>query len=395
MKEETSSTIKTVTKWAVIIILTAGGVFLAWQLREVFLLLFLSLALSSLMRKPIEKLIGAGVPAGLATPLSFLLAFAILGAIAWFALPHVIADAQNLAATTAAAYDKVRFSLLTTGELSRAILRRLPSPVELGLVPSAASPSATATATLALDAGVTVLLIASQGLLVFFLSLYWSADRVRFERLMMALVGPDNRESARAAWREFENGLGRYLLSEVIQSLLMGGALTAGFSLIGMPYPFLMAFWAALAWALPLLGGPVALIPIVIIGFWLGGPLVGVMALALTLAVFAFMEFVIERKLYPRERYGGVLALIVTLIMISVIGALGFIVSPPLTAAIQMLINSWLRPVKASPQAALTRDEAWSLHLREAHEMFAQLKNPSPRTKNLLSRLEALAQETQ
>lgn len=392
MDDQTNSTSRIVAKWAIVIILTAGGVFLAWQLRDVILLLFLSLVLSSLMRKPAQILARLRVPTSLATPLSFLLVFAVLGGILWFAMPRVASDAQNLASATANAYDKARFSLLTGGELTRAVLRRLPSPAELGLVQGAVS-DGTKTAQMALDAGMALLLLLSQGLVVFFLSLYWTADRLRFERLAMAFISPDKRDSARAAWREFESGLGRYLFSEASQSLLLGGALTAGFLIIGMPHPFLMAFWAALAWAMPLLGAPIALAPIAIVGFMLGGPLVGVMAVALSLAVFAFMEFVIERKLYPRERYGGVLALVVTLVMISVFGLLGFVIAPPLTTAIQMLINSWMRPTTVAQPDPELEEEPWRAYLRETREIFAQIKNPSPRTQNLLARLEALAQE--
>lgn len=392
MKEKQPSYAQPIAKWTVAILLTIGGVILAWQLREVFILLFLSLALSSMMRGPIEKLIKNRVPAGLAMPLAFLLIAVIFGSIAYFALPNVSRDAQSFATTLATQYDKVRLSMLTGGQVPRAIVQRLPSPAELGLVASSAPANATQAAESALSVLGLGLTILSQGLLIFFLSLYWSADRLRFERIALAFFSPENRASARAGWREFENGLGRYLLSEVTQSLLIGGILTFGFLAIGMPYPFLMAFWAAAAWALPLLGGPIALVPIALVGF-LTSPVVGALAVVITIATLAFMEFVVERKLYPRERYGGSLALIVTLVLVSAIGVLGFIAAPPLTAAIQMFINSWLHPKPAAKTEIY--GEAWRAHLDEVRDMFAQLDEPSPRTRNLLGRLETLAREAE
>lgn len=392
MKEKQPSYVQAVAKWTIAIILTIGAVILAWQLREVFILLFLSLALSSMMRGPIEKLIKNRIPPGLAMPLTFLLIAAVLGSIAYFALPNVAKDWHNFSIALATQYDKIRLSMLMGGATTRAIVQRLPSPAELGLVASAAPLNTAQAAQSALSALGLGVLVLSQGLLIFFLSLYWSADRLRFERLALAFVSPENRASARAGWREFENGLGRYLLSEGVQSLLIGGILTFGFLLIGMPYPFLMAFWAAAAWALPLLGGPIALAPIIIVGF-MTSPLVGALASVITIATLAFMEFVVERKLYPRERYGGSLTLIVTLALVSTIGVLGFIAAPPLTAAIQMFINSWLYP-KPAAKTQITGG-AWRAHLDEVRDMFAQLDEPSPRTRNLLGRLETLAREAE
>ncbi|MCZ7672142.1 MAG: AI-2E family transporter [Chloroflexi bacterium] len=77
----------------------------------------------------------------------------------------------------------------------------------------------------------------SGGLVILFLSLYWSLDRVRFERLWLSLLPPEQRARARDIWQTIESDLGSYIRSEVAQSLLAGLLLGLGYWALGSPTP--------------------------------------------------------------------------------------------------------------------------------------------------------------
>lgn len=71
------------------------------------------------------------------------------------------------------------------------------------------------------------------GLLLLALSIYWSVDQNRFERLWLSLLPAKRRAYARASWNEVETAVGTYLRNQIVQSLLAFLFLTVGAVVIG------------------------------------------------------------------------------------------------------------------------------------------------------------------
>jgi predicted PurR-regulated permease PerM len=172
--------------------------------------------------------------------------------------------------------------------------------------------------------------------------------------------------------------------------------LAVGFSLLGFRFPVMLAFVAAVAWAIPLVGGLVGVI-LVVIAAWPNGVVAVTLAALLTLVVYGVLEFYLEPRLYTRERYWRVLVLLVMLAMTDAFGLLGLLVAPPLATAIQLWLNDLLAP---PAQAAET---APSLDLSDVHAKLETARTlihqgdetPSPRIVNLFDRLEQLVQEVE
>ena len=97
-------------------------------------------------------------------------------------------------------------------------------------------------------------------LLVFVLSIYWSADEEHFKRLWLSLLPSDLRTRWRDIWQNIEKEIGAYLRSEFMQSLLTVIILGVGYQLIGLKYPVLFAIFAAISWLIVWFGGVVAVI---------------------------------------------------------------------------------------------------------------------------------------
>ena len=81
--------------------------------------------------------------------------------------------------------------------------------------------------------------LSGQIAIILILSLYWSADQFRFERLGLSLLPEQHHTKAIHVWRSMEAGVGEYLRSELIQSVLTGLLLWLGFSALGIRYPVL------------------------------------------------------------------------------------------------------------------------------------------------------------
>lgn len=367
---------------------TVGMLGLAWRFANVIALVAVSLAVAAMTRAPIEWLTSRRVPKSLAMLLIYGTGLAVLGAIVWFVTPRLFTEFQSLSQNISVMYARFESEWRTGSALQQSVIQRLPDAEQLN---DLLLNGETGIVQAAMLATMNLVDVITQSLLVIVISLYWSSDNLRFERLMLSLIPASHRGRVRSTWREIEKGIGAYLRSEVVQFLLAAIVLAIGFWAMGVRYPMLRAVFAALAWLLPLVGGAVALIPVLLFGLFIS-PALAVAATVFMFAVFAFLEFVVERRLYPRERYGSVLVLLITVIMVEALGIVGLLIAPPLAAAIQIALTEWLRPAPAAVQAAVSRPTLADMkaQLAEAQRKLEEMEQPPPRTKNMLDRMRGL-----
>jgi predicted PurR-regulated permease PerM len=293
------------------------------------------------------------------------------------------------------AYERIQTQLLNLSGTRPTLATQLPTTAEL-------------TAWLAESQGRTNLVQSLFGLtqnvgyllgqlvLAVVVAIYWTADRLRFERLWLSLLAPEQRVRARRFWRKLERDVGAYIRSEVLQSVLAGGLLALGYWLIGVQFPFTLALLGALAWLVPLVGGAIALVPAVVLG-WLSGPLTALLAVAYTVVVLTLMEFYVEHRLYTHERYWGVIVVLVMLALGDAFGLVGLVAAPPIAVAIQIALNEIL-DTPVLPAEAIT-----GLDLTEFHARLAMIRGrvhdaettTSPRLTNLVERLDHLIVEVE
>ncbi|MAU01447.1 MAG: hypothetical protein CL608_30270 [Anaerolineaceae bacterium] len=175
-------------------------------------------------------------------------------------------------------------------------------------------------------------------LLLLALSVYWSADQYRFERLWLSLLSPKRRAYARNGWREIERTVGSYLRSQAVQSVLAAFFLGLGAWAAHMDFPVLLALLGALATLVPLFGGLV----IALLAFGLGsleGLSLGLGAATYTLILFLALEFFVEPRLWPRKRRSFLFTILLIIPLLEAFGLWGLLVAPPLAAALEVLIG--------------------------------------------------------
>ncbi|MBI2824973.1 MAG: AI-2E family transporter [Planctomycetia bacterium] len=381
-----------------IVLATLGGLWMFWELRTAVLIFFLSLGTSAALRPAIEWLVARRVPKWLALAVTYLACVvAVAGLIVALVFP-VAADLQRVRDDLTNAYRHVTGSWPEGNALERAVVKRLPSLEEL---PSLALGTGTATIGAVLGATLGVFGAAVHVVIIFVLSLYWSIDRVHFERLWLSLLSVEKRTQARDVWRAVEHAIGAYLQREAAQSLSAGLMLGVGFWALGQPYAVLSAAIGALAWLIPYVGAFLAMLSVMAISLpntALVGGQIGTVnmigAAAYTLLVLLLLELFVEPRLFHRRRYNPILLVLVAVGMADWMSVLGLLLAPPVAATIQILGGQFLQQRDAPPARALdlaSHDLAGRWAALRAR--LADLQDPPEEIKSMVNRLDALVNQ--
>ena len=357
-----------------------------WELRSIVLLFLVSLAIAAVMNAPIDYLIKRGLPRMFALSIAYLL---IIGGLLGLALAISGPLINEIDALTR---DFIRLYERSSVGWSDSVVALLPT-VDAVAAFFASAPGASAfTGMLGITQNAVNLL--GQFLLAIVLSIYWSVDQQRFERLWLSLLEPEQRATARRNWRALEANVGAYIRSELAQSILAGALITLGLWVVEAHYPFLTALIVALSWLVPLVGALLAIIGVALIGL-LSSPLLALFSVVYTIIVLLLMEFVVERYLYGQDGYSSVLVLLAMIAMADAFGLFGLLIAPPIALVIQVFWQEFtaVRPTPPLMEPAANM-EAIQARLLQLHSQV-ETQEVSPRVTNLVKRLDELIQEVE
>jgi predicted PurR-regulated permease PerM len=390
---------KRVALLTAVVLLTIALIAVVWQLHAVVLIFLLSLVIAATLGHPIESLASGGWRRGVAIATVYVLAFGFGLALIVAAGYFVVLELDPLVQDLMRVYGNVQNTLLGLASPRTAWVGRLPSTDQIARwwAGDEAAVAMANVATLLTHTG----RMATEFMLSVFLSLYWTADRNRFERLWFSLLPAEQRIRTRMVWRKLEADVGAYLRSEAVQTVLAILIFAVGYNLQGIKYPYTLALLAGVLWLVPLLGGILAILPVLVIGY-LSGPVTAIIATAFTIVVLLLLEFYVQRRLYTAGRYWGVLLIVIMLAAVDAFGFVGLLLSAPIALAAQIAINEYLStatsvaisaPVATGDLAALQKrlDEV----RRRIQSKVQAGEQPNPRLVNLVERLETLIAEVE
>lgn len=326
-----------IIRYSIVVLTTLTVLLLVWQFSIAILLFLLSLALAAALRPLINSITGRNVPKRLALGIVYSLLIAAI--VSWFLLigPPLFDELQIATDDFIAAYDRAKTEWPTRGTLfQQTLAERLP-------------PSADFYQALTSEGGISVL----QGVfglaqnffstlgyiaLTIVLSLYWSADQFRFERFGLSLLPEEHHSKALHVWRSVEAGVGEYLRSELIQSLIAGLLLWLGYSVLGIRYPLLLALWGAIVRLIPWFGALIAVLPALLLGIGISS-VIGVLATLYTFGILLTLKLIIEPRFFPRHKYSSLLIVLFVIALAETFGFIGVILAPPLAVALQILFQ--------------------------------------------------------
>lgn len=361
-----------------------------WQLRSVVLLFIVSLGIAGAVRRPIDLLQERRVPRWLAIGLAYLLVIGVPVAVFWAISVPLISEWGRVLENGAAAYERLQQSRLS-GRL-QLLAGNLPAPEEVtGLL---TSEEATVFAEGVLSAAQSIFGVLGQLVLALAVSVYWTADRVRFERLWLSLLPAEGRARARNAWRVIESDVGAYVRVKLLQSLVVGGLVLLGLQLLGVQTPFTWSLLLALAWFVPRIGG-LALLPLVAVVLNNAGGEIAAATALYVLLVYALAYFVIKRRMRAPE-YSSVLALLLMIALTDSLGLIGLLVAPIVAVAVQTGLREWLAATFLTHAESRISVDELHAQLDDVRALVSDMEEPAARRlQSLASRLATLVEKTE
>ncbi len=380
--------------YTALVLATLAILYLAWQFNRALVLFLLSLAAAAAFRPLEDALRRRGLRRRIAMLLSYAIVLAALAILILVASGPMISDLQQATNDGLVAYEGLRASL------GRSQLA--PSDQLTGWLPSTQAIYAALTGE---ESGQAFQAIfgAAEGTLdllahlaiVLILSLYWSSDQVRFERLWLSLLPVNQRARARNIWHEIESDVGATIAREVTLSVLCGVALWLGYLALGIKYGTLLAALAAIAHLIPWLGP--ALIVFASFSLGLGQSLL----LALTAAGYSTLVLVLLRsilgaRLFPRPRYNPLLLVTFVIAMADSFSLVGVILAPILTVAVQILLSNLLLVYSAhTGECAENTLHNLQSRLGDIRRLADDQQSAGAVPANLISRLDRLITKAQ
>ena len=323
-----------IVRYTIVVVLTLIVLLLLWQFSIAILLFLLSLAVAASLRPLISTITGRNVPKRLALGTVYFLLVAAIASSIWMAGPPLLAELQRATDDFVSGYDRAKAQWPESDSLfQQTLAEQLP-------------PSTDFYRALTSDSGIPILTgmvgiaqnffsILGQIAIVIVLSLYWSADQFRFERLALSLLPEEHHPRALHVWRSVETGVGEYLRSELVQSVLAGLMLWLGYSVLGIRYPILLALWGAIVRLIPWFGALIAVLPALVIGIGISST-VGVLATIYTVGILLILSLVIEPRFFPRYKYSSLLIVLFVIALAEAFGFIGVILAPPLAVSVQI-----------------------------------------------------------
>ena len=307
-----------------------------WQFRIVVVYVLISLALAATVRPFVMDWTRRRLVMRLVLVLLYMVSLGSFGFLIFHVGRFAVSDIQQFAQTLSVQGTWVLPPWLEGSSFQHALVAWLPTPDKLFEAITGEQGQLVLPAVLSFTEGIGG--IVSGVFLVLFLSIYWSINQIHFERLWLSLLPSEQRKHARGVWRTIEPDLGAYIRSEIVQSLLAVLLLGLGYWLLGSRYPVLMALVGALAWLIPVVGAPLAVILPLLMGL-LTSVQLSLFTILYTLVVLIALQVWVEPRLFKRKWDNPILTLVILLAMADAFGLLGILVAPPLSAVCQILWN--------------------------------------------------------
>jgi predicted PurR-regulated permease PerM len=307
-----------------------------WQFRIVVIYVLISLTLAAALRPLVKRLVGKRFVVRVAWILIYLMALVSFVFLLYQTGETAINEIQQLGQTVSV-QDGWRLPLWLEGSsFQQALVERLPPPSMLFEALTGDQGQLVLPAIIGFTQGIGG--VVSGVFIILFLSIYWSTNQTHFERLWLSLLPSSQRKQARDIWQTVEPEIGAYIRGEVIQSLLGGLLLGFGFFLLGSPYSALLALAGALACLIPVIGAPLAVISVFIVGLltsWQLSLFTAIYAIVVMIALGAW----VKPRLIDRRWENPILTVVLLMALADAFGLVGIIVAPPLSVVCQILWN--------------------------------------------------------
>lgn len=327
--EKTTFEISWTTLWRVLIFLAIAAIL--YEGRQIVLGLFLAIIISSGLEEVVDFLEArASLPRTVSVIATFLAALVLFIVVVYTVVPFLLVEIDTI------------FSGVNAASLGGwGILLDLHASTSVSSLIGKMSSQFIAGNTPPLDLFSRVLGSFGIAAAVFLSSFYLSLSHDGVERFLAVVVPPDYEERTMRIYKRSKQLIGSWFRMQMVLSAVMAFIVWGGLALLGVRYAFLIAILAGLFELVPYLGpilsGAVAVVSALLtsatLAFW-------------TLIFFIVVQQIESHVLVPllsRRSVGlhPVIVIIALLMGAEVGGVLGIIISVPVAAICQEIIQDW------------------------------------------------------
>ena len=335
-----------------------GIIFLADHATNVLLLLFIAILLASAL-EPFVGWVRSHVPVGRGATILVVYAsfLTLVVGLVVIIVPIAISQGEELSKTFPAFLDRSRD--WAAGLQPAALSQTLTALIDAGrdLFKPAPPPQPGDV----VQASLTVAEIFGSLATLLTLVFFWLVEHARLQRYALAFVPADSRQGWREAWNEIETRLGMWVRGQLTLMFTIGVATGIAYTALGVPSALLLALFAALAEAIPIIGPALGAIPAILIAASVSPQLAIVV-----LVVYIIVQFVEGNVLVPIVMKNSIglspfLVLVALLIGGAAGGIVGAFIAVPIAAALEVFlqrIQAREVPVSQEPGSANADEEA-------------------------------------
>jgi predicted PurR-regulated permease PerM len=329
----------------------------AYLLLDILLVLFMGIVVAAALQPWHVVLCRWGVPKGLAVLLIYLCLLIGLVLIALVVGPVLMEQIGTFTKEVPGTYANVRSYLQASATAPLHLIgQRLPPFERLAQMLTAVAPQLYQGA---LGVTTSVVKLAAYFVTVLALGFYWTMEVPRFERLLLSLLPVERRPRALNVWHEIESKLGGFMRGKGLAMLSVGAASALGYALIGLPNVLALAVLAGLLEAVPLIGPVLAIVPAVLIALPLGPhPVIFVIGFAVLLQLIE-SNVLIPRIMHRTVGVSALVGLLAILAFGTLYGILGVLIAIPMTAVLQVLLDTMVVNVEPVAEPAGLVGSPW------------------------------------
>jgi predicted PurR-regulated permease PerM len=294
-------------KTIITVLLVVAGIYLLFQIVNVFIILFFAFVVASATLPLISGMIKKGFPKWLSISSVYLVFIAILLSLVMLIVSPFITETTKLAREIVQIseeslifLDEVDFEIFGVpgSEIKELTINHI-EDLSKEIVPAILGSAGVITTTIDTLMGVGGVLVILVSILI--ISIYIVSDHDRVVDAILIRVNDDEkRDRIRKLIVDVEHKLGRWLVGQGTVSLIVGFITWLILTIFGVPFALPIAVLAALLEVIPNLGPVLVSIPMFLLALLTGGPLIALFVVISYIILQQFQSYVLT----PRIMYG-------------------------------------------------------------------------------------------
>lgn len=318
-----------------------------WFVRDIILILALSIVIASAIDPVVSWLQARGLPRVFGVLAIYVMGVLVLGALVYLIVPPLAGELQGLAERFPGLLQQLFLQLQDSqllssqnvlfegfgdylGAVTQGLSHTLPQQLNENLTSGLSS----------FMAGIFVIVGGVfSTILVVIISFYLAVRERGIEGFLRSVTPLQHEAYVVDLWRRTQHKMGRWVQGQLILAIIVGVLMYIGLHFLGVPFALVLALLGGLLELVPMVGPILAAVPAVIIAFF-QGPVTGFLTVALYLLIHPLENHVLVPQIM-RKTLGlsPVIIILAFLVGARLGGILGMLLALPVAAALNELFN--------------------------------------------------------